>query len=943
MAEISSEEDFYNHFFEAERKRAAGQLNEAADYYLKLLSYRLKQGECSASDFSNYDAIVIERLADLAQLFGIPEASINLLTGLQQLYKEADNTYLYLYTAIKIAAIRLAIGELVETFSLLEQLSPFIGHLHQIETTEKGLLIWEERCTFDDLNHKERIAVFSRLYYVMGVLLARQGQYTQGINCFERGIGLVYGTEEAAVKAMFTPLALEKVTAMVERGDVLAAEKELHLIKIDQNKQITSGNYTAWLELNARIQFLKGNFGESLQSLSQVITFCLDHQIIRAYVTAMINLVKVKIYLNQLSEANKLLDNVEKIAKVHKYESVKGRISRLRHLVFKRGEIPLSSFNLSPSAPEEDSNNHLDEDDKMYSEIIDLPQPSNFLNFFEDKALAFQILLSDRKFSKARLFLDNIQQEFADTDSLLIRRRIGVLEFLMNYYQEKLDKSQLCFGEILNFFKKESLKPELWQFQRILSWTELLPMEEREELIKKNDQLLEEITQSLPPENQAVFLRNKWTADEEYLDAAINELLYLKLKGNRFKPFRIFNLIKMIRRLNKLLHHIDRYKDVLARKTINNKTEEEKTDKAASLLYRILRHPRDRITISFLVLPDRLLIVYTTFLKLNFKLSVVNRILLRDLIKELHQSVVFSTGGRHVASIKKKGKGQEVLKIAEEIAVILQIPEILSEIPKSVKKITFVPDDNLNGFPFAALRYQGEYIIKKYSMAIGYESKVPRKEKKATNKNGLLMVAISKGKGNLPALPGAKAEVKELKKLFYDKIQNIKVLHNERASKKAILSQLDRSRLFHIACHGEFQRNRPDATGLLLMNGEVLSLRDILNDDVFDGLEHVTLSSCWAADHFILPGRWVISLPETLWRSGVNSILGCLWQVKDAFAVSFMREFYQNIRSNPRDVALKKTQIAAIENRLPGCNGKTENPFYWSGFNLYGEYEKIIF
>jgi tetratricopeptide (TPR) repeat protein len=942
MFKITNNEDFYDYFFKAEKKRAAGQLVEAVYIYQELLSHRLKQVENPASGFDNYDAIIIERLADLSQLFGTGEASINLLTGLLQLYQEVNNTYLYIYTIIKIASIHLGMEKLEETFSLLEQLSPFIGNPHQIEINQKGLSLWENNCQLDGIDREERIVLFSRLYYIMGVVLANLGQYSEAVNCVERGLYWVNETDDEIVKTMFIPLSLEKINALVERGDVLKAEEELRLIGFEKNNRITSGNYTAWLELNAKIQFLKGNYGESLGFLSQVIELCRKHQLTRAYVTAILNLARIKIYLNQLAEAGEFLEEAANISKTWENDSLKGRISQLNHLVFKRGNTFLSSFNLSPSAPGGNLNNQPGEDDDMYLGILDTPQSANFLNFFEDRALEFQVLLADGKYKKALLFLDNVKQVFIGTDSLLIRHRIGILEFLIHYYQNNLHKLQVDFQEILSFLEKESLKPELWQFQRILSWTGLLPQEEKEELIKRNEQLLAEMTQTLPPESQAVFMLNKWTADEEYLAAAISELVDLKLKKNRFKLFKIFTLIKMMKRLNKLLYHIDMYKDVLARKTINHREEKRKAGKAISLLYRVLRHPRDRVTISYLVLPDRLLIVYTTFLKFNFKLSVVNRIQVRELIKKLHQGFVSSIGTRHVVSIPKTDNVQEMLKIPGEIAEVMQIPEILAQLPKPVKKITFIPDDSLNGFPFAVLPYQGDYLIKKYSITIGYESNIKRKIERKSNRSDILLAAISEGKGEFPDLPGAKTEIEEIKKLFFEKTENIKVLCNENANKTAILSGLARAKFFHIACHGKFEHNRPDATGLILRNGEVLSLRDILNHDSFDGIVHITLSSCWAADHFILPGRWVISLPETLWRSGVKGMMGCLWQVSDNIAAAFMKEFYKNMKDYPRDIALQKTQLAALANKLPACMKRTENPFYWSGFNLYGDYKKVI-
>jgi len=96
----------------------------------------------------------------------------------------------------------------------------------------------------------------------------------------------------------------------------------------------------------------------------------------------------------------------------------------------------------------------------------------------------------------------------------------------------------------------------------------------------------------------------------------------------------------------------------------------------------------------------------------------------------------------------------------------------------------------------------------------------------------------------------------------------------------------------------------------------------------------VGLSSCWAADQFILPSRWIISLPETLCRAGVGSVLGCMWQVDDIIAVPFMERFYSYFFRDAIDIALQKVQIDALNNKL-ATSGHNDHPFFWAGFSLY--------
>jgi CHAT domain-containing protein len=118
---------------------------------------------------------------------------------------------------------------------------------------------------------------------------------------------------------------------------------------------------------------------------------------------------------------------------------------------------------------------------------------------------------------------------------------------------------------------------------------------------------------------------------------------------------------------------------------------------------------------------------------------------------------------------------------------------------------------------------------------------------------------------------------------------------------------------------------------------EILSISE-LSGLALDQLQHVTLSSCWSADAFILPGRLILSLPEVFWRAGAKSILSSLWVVDDSLATAFMNRFYAYLDSMPRDEALRCAQLDCLNGSLPEQVGvQTIDPLYWAGFNLYGE------
>jgi CHAT domain-containing protein len=136
-----------------------------------------------------------------------------------------------------------------------------------------------------------------------------------------------------------------------------------------------------------------------------------------------------------------------------------------------------------------------------------------------------------------------------------------------------------------------------------------------------------------------------------------------------------------------------------------------------------------------------------------------------------------------------------------------------------------------------------------------------------------------------------------------------------------------------------FELDRPDKSGLVLVDSakkiEILSLRDLSALD-FRAVQHVTLSSCWSADNYVTPSRWVLSLPQTLCLAGARNVLGCLWELSDRRAALFMAIFYRQLRHLPLERALQAAQIAWIQRqrRRASSNG-LDDPSAWAGFVLH--------
>lgn len=946
---------------EAENNWQRGDFAVAFAQYQSLLRERLLAGGCKSAlaTLTAADMVIIERTADLAILFGYTEAADNLLAGMMMLNQQAGNRYGADYIMLKRINLALQRGLLREADELLQTMSD----IQAIRFTPAGLAHWESQPHWSGADQADRIVLLSRLYLVMGQLLASLGQYGDALAALERGLFHAGPTSPALAQQAALPLRVAIARAQVEKGELSAARASLFDLEPMLNENKSPGYWVRWLEVSGKMALLCGEFGTALAQFSRVRQICLQRGFHQAALRATLNLSHVLIYLNQTSMAKDYLLQIHTRAKQLGDEALMVRSAFLLGLAEARGHSLADGVPISPVSvmqgivPDDTSKQEQDWDENP----LDIPQSDNYLALFEERALTFHWLLGRRAWTAAADYLARLKQQFALSDSSLIRVRLRLLEGMLAYYQDNFDQAEAILQEIRPDLRDLDLKPELWQVQRILGWCWARvgrPDDEQHALAQETNTLLAKMTGSLSDTDQAIFLLNKWTAEEEYIAGEIAQLADMKRKlAVRSRLLKPWPHWAMMKRLHKLMQHIDRYKDTLAKRTVGDHEITVEKRRSVPLWRRLLTHPRDRITLSFLVLPDRVLVVREGWLSFDFGISPITRLQLRDLVRSWHKlqsgAPLFQRDeDRHIKMVcvprKQAAKGgsiKESQEIASRLANALQIPALLSHLPEHIRALTIVPDDCLHGFPFAAIPYKsdegkGKYLIERYALSFAFgrheKHRVPPREGQA------LLVGVSKGTDKFVPLPGVAKELAKVSDWLANRPLKSCQLTDESASKSAILEQLPNSTLLHIACHGVFEGNQPDRSGIVLLANhkqpEVLTLRELSSVNLA-GLKHVTLSSCWSADQLILPGRWIISLPETLWRAGTQSILGSLWKVNDKVAVAFMARFYSYLDDHPRDEALRRTQLDCLYGWLPECeNLDTANIIHWAGFNLYGDY-----
>ena len=180
---------------------------------------------------------------------------------------------------------------------------------------------------------------------------------------------------------------------------------------------------------------------------------------------------------------------------------------------------------------------------------------------------------------------------------------------------------------------------------------------------------------------------------------------------------------------------------------------------------------------------------------------------------------------------------------------------------------------------------------------------------------------------NASPLPSSHAEVTAIISHF----PSPQILEHEKATRIAVLQSLPGAQVAHFSCHGGADWNDPEQSGLMMVNGEMLTVKDLFELHL-DGARLATLSACETG----VPGTKlpdeVVSLPSAFIRAGFAGAVGSLWTVQDESTARLMTCFYEFWREKgmPTVQALAEAQKRLRESE------KFPHPFYWAAFYLTG-------
>lgn len=310
---------------------------------------------------------------------------------------------------------------------------------------------------------------------------------------------------------------------------------------------------------------------------------------------------------------------------------------------------------------------------------------------------------------------------------------------------------------------------------------------------------------------------------------------------------------------------------------------------------------------------------------------------------------------RQLVLRRDPGELRALHELAGELHALLLGPQ--GSLPRS--RLLVLADGPLLQLPFGALydRERGAYALASAAIVQVESISALALAQRARDASGALVVADPEpAAAGLPALPGASSEAAGVQRVLRGPVL---LLRGESASEERIKREIGGAGLLHFAVHGVLDEAVPLDSALMFAAGGgedgALRVREIL------GLAHlraelVVLSACNSAVGSELRGDGLVSLTRAFRQAGARRVLATLWPIADQGSAALMAAFH-GARANgvPAAEALRTAQLALIGSTAGADGGSVRavgglspaggtratlaHPYFWAGFQLYGQVE----
>jgi CHAT domain-containing protein len=941
---------------DAEERLHARDYVQAFELYAAILLERVG-ADVDVTRLVDADMTIFSRLAELATLHGEFVLAESLLLGSAALYRDADvraqqsavphrdvrARHCAAFCVLRAAGLALDCGDAGKARRLLEQWRGIVADIDTLSLSIDDLSTWERSVDFTQSDDGMHAVVAIQTYYVIGRVLAGNGHYGTALKLYTRA--LEHATPETAVplaRAHEATLQLARCEVWLETGKLSDAATFLDeppwLAGIATNPQ----ERVRANELRGRVAWLRGDYGTAIRNFEDNAQFCADAGFLTAAASARIDLAQFYAASGRDGAAQHLLRGlIDDPGAAPRHRRRAQMITTL--IAADRWVAPEAvSFGLwnreMLGAPRSASPLPLYETpDLLVSSPMEAPLTS-YYDEFSKCMLEFRWKLALEP-QQAQQHYDLIHKAFHRSESPLIALELHVLRAQLLFARHDFAAAEQLLRKIDPELQRLELVPQRLQVLHLRA--RCLVERDRDAaalaLSKTADTLLHTLADSLGAEYRSTFLLRHAALRETFLIAQVTRLSHDERRLAEAGPLRrLWYRWRFANRFDRLLGYVDAFRQSLAT-TVSTDAAARPRPSArrarSSLWRRFVFVPRDQLNVSILVFPDRTFIGWSRFLHFGFTIVQQGRADVRQAVQRWYDALrAFEPAlGRHKqdtpAVTRRHADPATLERQLDDLAQQLGIAAVLTPQIGDVTRLRIVPDDLLHAVPFAAVPVAGKRLIEHCATVIGFSSRArPRSVRRRSRR--AVIASVSCGAPGIPALAQVAREAVDVAAWIRRRKLELQHFADHGVDRASLLRHLPGAVLAHFACHGTSNPQRPDQSGLILLprEREDLTLRDLAALDL-RSCRLACLSACWSADIVAMPGHGVLGLPETLWRSGAERVLGALWPVDDGFAADFIATFYAGLdRMSPED-SLRNAQRAFATRPIHD----------WSAFRLCGE------
>lgn len=150
------------------------------------------------------------------------------------------------------------------------------------------------------------------------------------------------------------------------------------------------------------------------------------------------------------------------------------------------------------------------------------------------------------------------------------------------------------------------------------------------------------------------------------------------------------------------------------------------------------------------------------------------------------------------------------------------------------------------------------------------------------------------------------------------------------ATPDQILVRAPGCQLIHLACHGWFDPQRPEQSGLVLSGGVLTVNRMITQLDLHQTML-VTLSACDSGRVEVGHAEEPVSLAHAMMTAGARAVIASLWPVNDHATARLFSHFYEQLDQGCAPALALQRAAQALR-----TDPAMRSPYFWAAFQVNG-------